>query len=312
MSFLAAIASAVLGGVLNKKADDRAQENEVENTIEQLPRLRESAEAAGFNPLSVLQANGSASFKASNTGAAPLASAQALTGLIETVFDRNGKKAVEKSHKKAKLKLDRIAEEGKASTGVRHTINKTSAVAVSSKKLPVFGVPSSETTDSDLSLHRPRMAGGVFMKGAIPVIGLTGKRELMDATVARRLDMEPFDQKMVADNEDIFGDAGGELVSTPSLPVMIQTQGGGLSGQNTIDERNSIVGDPYHINNILPWGTGKKDPPPIRGPIPEEKKRGRNNKRTKRPERVNPRSRPQHKKGVRYDPTPVITKGKPQ
>lgn len=91
MSFLGGILSAVagpiIGGVFNKKAASKNRAQGVEDTLLQLPRLRQSAEDAGFNPLTALLATGGQGFNNIPGGAAPLASSQVLSGAIQGVSD---------------------------------------------------------------------------------------------------------------------------------------------------------------------------------------------------------------------------------
>lgn len=150
---------ALLGGLLKLGGSillgDRKRRQDQRDQINNLPRLRESAEKAGFNPLTALLASGGGGF-GMTTGAAPLASQDALFGLIDGVEDRQQEKN-EKAAKEAADKIAVIRKEAEDASGVATIARRTSQAASIPARVPVLGKQS--VTSAPVTAQRPKMSG---------------------------------------------------------------------------------------------------------------------------------------------------------
>lgn len=86
LGLIGGIVSSVAGGLLQKREAKKARKQSLEDEAQRFMRLREGAEAAGFNPLTALQYGGSG-LASHPSGIAPLASTQAIQGVIKSVSD---------------------------------------------------------------------------------------------------------------------------------------------------------------------------------------------------------------------------------
>lgn len=138
MSLLGSIAGAVIGGIFKKKAAKDAHASAVSDTLLQLPRLRQSAEDAGFNPLTALLANGGGSFNAGGMQAAPLASASVIQNAVDSVSDEfTGKAEIERQKDKTNLELAKVELERLKSGGASSTV-----AATQKNRVPSMGAPA--------------------------------------------------------------------------------------------------------------------------------------------------------------------------
>lgn len=130
----------MVGGLLGKSSARKERSNSIKDTIESLPRLRQSAEKAGFNPLTALMATGGAGFNNIASGAAPLASIQAISGAVQGAADVfTGKKAEDDNRQRViddlnSIQLER-AKAGKAGMVVERTFERSRPSAT----MPVSG-----------------------------------------------------------------------------------------------------------------------------------------------------------------------------
>lgn len=80
------IVSSVAGGLLKRRDAKKERQRSLGDDAMRFVRLREGAEAAGFNPLTALEYGGTIASHPS--GVAPLASHQALRGVVQSVSDK--------------------------------------------------------------------------------------------------------------------------------------------------------------------------------------------------------------------------------
>lgn len=138
--------SSLVGGILSRNSASRARKNSIEDMQESLPRLRESAERAGFNPLTALLANGGSGFTQAASGAAPLASIEMLTSGLSSVGDiLSGQKAKDDARQKTIDDLDRLrleqAKAGKAGFSKTRTVIQSTPRPSAASSIPaVSGV----------------------------------------------------------------------------------------------------------------------------------------------------------------------------
>lgn len=123
-----AVLPSIIGGVSKKNSEKRQNEANVENTLLQLPRLRQSAEDAGFNPLTALMATGGQGFNV-QTQHAPLASAEVIQNTVQDVGNvLSGEWSREKKRQEVVDDLNKINRD--RATKADNTIGKTLAVGV--------------------------------------------------------------------------------------------------------------------------------------------------------------------------------------
>lgn len=119
---IAGIGSAILGS----RAAKKQRANAIEDARLALPRLRESAEEAGFNPLTALSNGGLSSFQNLPSGVAPLASQQVLSG-IGSALDSHFSSAekLEEANAEADLDLKKLQIERMKAGGAYPVIQRT-------------------------------------------------------------------------------------------------------------------------------------------------------------------------------------------
>lgn len=136
-----AIAGAVVGGLINKKAAKDQREAAVNDARLALPRLRASAEEAGFNPLTALANGALGSFQNIPSGAAPLASQSIIDRVVTGIEDRvTGKEAERDAHERAGHELMQIQLE-RAKAGGGYPIIRDTALAGATSQSGGFSTP---------------------------------------------------------------------------------------------------------------------------------------------------------------------------
>ncbi|MEP3530115.1 MAG: hypothetical protein ABJN39_20240 [Sulfitobacter sp.] len=127
MGLLSSIAGGLLGGIFQKKSEKRQNAYAVENTLKSLPRLRQSAEDAGFNPLTALLAGGGGGFNAGAPNVAPLASASVIQGVVQDASDKfTGEDQEQKARQKVRDDIERLQLERLAAGGAKTITTRTS------------------------------------------------------------------------------------------------------------------------------------------------------------------------------------------
>lgn len=113
------IIGSVVGGLFQQSAAKKQRQAAIDDARLALPRLRESAEEAGFNPLTALSNGALSSFQNLPSGVAPLASTEAVMGIAQGVEDRlTGKEAQREEYEEAQHELMKIQlERAKAGGG---------------------------------------------------------------------------------------------------------------------------------------------------------------------------------------------------
>lgn len=129
--------TALVGGALSLFGANKQAKDQKAAEYERFPRLRASAEAAGFNPLTALLANGGSGFGEA-TGTAPLASAQILRGMVSDVGDHFAqKKSVKAAQDYAHRRVGQINSErasaGRAGAIAARTVRAASQTKVTPK-----------------------------------------------------------------------------------------------------------------------------------------------------------------------------------
>lgn len=124
--------ASLVGGFLNRKAQKdqykRERSDAISDQINKLPRLRESAEKAGFNPLTALMSTGGGGFGQTGVsmGAAPLSSAAILTDAVSGIADAwTDKRAADANRAKVEGEIWRRQIEKERAGGAGETIRRT-------------------------------------------------------------------------------------------------------------------------------------------------------------------------------------------
>lgn len=122
--------ASIIGGIMKNKSrkDDyrRERRDAINDQINKLPRLRESAEKAGFNPLTALEATGGSGFGQTGVSHAPLTSTSMIVdgvkGLADVATGETAKRErrQEVQDRLAELQLERL-ESGDAGSIIART-----------------------------------------------------------------------------------------------------------------------------------------------------------------------------------------------
>lgn len=179
-----------------------ARENSINDIIDALPRMRKSAEAAGFNPLSALQ-NGAANSLGVHSGVpasvAPLASTRVAQNNVQDVFSDIGRFFDQrKAEKSAKAELEAIYKETAAAGGASGIVGRTTR-AVSTPGAVTMPRP---TNVASVNTKKPRItAPGDF--GQTPNM-LSPEREKDVMSVANTSGVFEMQNKITGDNPIIL------------------------------------------------------------------------------------------------------------
>lgn len=171
------IFSTLIGGFLNRKAAKETRKNSIEDARLNLSRVRESAELAGFNPLTALQSTGG-NLGPISANVPPLASAAALEGAVQSVGDiLSGRSAVRNQQEDANLRLTQLRIEREEAGDAGKLARRIAGAATqfvprppaipsrstqrAPKPTPVAGLTDYEETTDDTRRSQRDIATGV-------------------------------------------------------------------------------------------------------------------------------------------------------
>lgn len=206
-SLLTAVAAPVVKGFFANKAAKRAAKNRGVDYV----KLRRDAEAAGFNPLTALLAGGGAGYQREFNPELSSGSfiAEAVARGAETYFNH----VAERDAEAEKLKAYHAGKAERAARIHARTPSGTFGYDLTAQRpfLPSVSV-------SAASPIPPISRGAGFVRPPsnpldkqdfIPVRNPDGSRGRLDASIARRLDIKPWDTVSVGDMEELVGDVAG-------------------------------------------------------------------------------------------------------
>jgi hypothetical protein len=184
----ASIEAQELQNQFNAEQAQLERANSIEDLRMSMPRLRESAEAAGYNPLTALMTGGAPAYAqaASGVGAKgvvpKLATPSLIGNVIEGVADIvTGIEARQQQEKRTKMQLQQINAERALGTvpKVRNiytkTATKTASTTVPTKEnLSTLGKPADNPQDLE-SLHIPKIKDGELLRTNPTWIGPQGQ-----------------------------------------------------------------------------------------------------------------------------------------
>jgi len=190
-----------------------------DNLLAQAAGARAAADKYGFNPLTMLQyGNTAGTGLAPAAGPPPLASLEVLTSALDS-FDPQVKADRERQRQADQLNLDlaRLKLE-QARSGV------------------VLGPQSVKDTQSPIEIHegvaalgfgrRPASRPTYESAGSVPVFNVSGGETVLNARLADRLQIDPFDVVLTEDIEAAAGELAAETYGLSQTPGTVQSFGG--------------------------------------------------------------------------------------
>lgn len=182
-SALAKVGSSIVSGIIGRRSAKKDLWEQRQYDRQALARLREDAENAGFNPLTVLRAGALSSMNTPGRILPPPAAAfaaQYLGDAIGEAFDKKANEPIEKYN--AKIRDLEIKQREADLSISRQTLGQM-------------------TTNSDPYAN---------YTGTIPV-RVGDNTQQLDVTVAKRMGIKPNDRLTAGDMEEIKGDVWGSI-----------------------------------------------------------------------------------------------------
>jgi len=237
MGWLSAVAR-VAGGLFGAKSSkDEAKQAYYDNkrtVLNQPGWVRKGAEAAGFNPLTVLGAGGmQTGFNGGGGGAAPLASIDMIVGGLREASDElTGQAALDRQAQELETDLLRLQVEKlagtlpalKAAPGVADLGKK----AVAATPVKVGGVPVA-------SRVRPRARPTLYDKGMAPFFYMDGVEGHAPLRALEAAGVKPWGVLTGGARSEYLGDELGELTGIDAVPGGKVVLDGGLLSRNWSD-----------------------------------------------------------------------------
>lgn len=216
--------ASLIGGALNRKSQKdqykRERNDAISDQINKLPRLRESAEKAGFNPLTALMSTGGGGFGQTGVsmGVAPLSSAAILTNAVSGIADAWTDKRADDAHR-AKVEGEiwrrQIEKEraGGAGETIRRTARRAGVADLGARPATVAAGPTSGNT--------PALGAGPWdLWSVAPSLGPAGAPELAYDENVRREHIGALEQSVTR--------ADGSIVTVPVGPDLEEIAAGAM------------------------------------------------------------------------------------
>lgn len=230
----------LLGGIFGKKKTVSARTNSLQAILGQAQGSREAAEKYGFNPLTLLGASSAVGPSESSNymGSAIANSALLLADGLSKRQDRIGQvAALEKSNEELRLQVRELTLRPKFG-GIYAQRQAVPSLGAALGRSASRGSPEDPVPDyvGDLAYgpavshlgQRPPRNPFDREPVMIPVRDIGGVPTVIPQPVAERLDLAPWGQMVVEDQEALYGDEGGQIVSIPRLPDTMIYHGSGV------------------------------------------------------------------------------------
>lgn len=228
-SIVSSVGSSLIGGLVNKSAAKAERGMALEDQASQFVRLRDAAEAAGFNPLTVLR-NAPSSGMVQQTSPV-LASSAILGGAlgegIKTWFNRD--------QIKADAERDLL----------ERSLMRAELGAMNARANPVgqrfgFEIPTANNTtgiDPAFSgntgrISRPRARPDMVNTPRIPVFAPDGQTMMIPISLARQMKYKAWDYVQAGDYNQMVGEISGEVENVAVRDKIGDALGMGIFGPN--------------------------------------------------------------------------------
>lgn len=282
----ASIEAQELQNQYNTEAAELERKHSLEDMAQSMPRLRESAEAAGYNPLTALMVGGAPAYTQAASGvaakgvvpklASPSLIGNVISGAAEIVTGIEARQAQEK---RTKMQLQQINAERALGTVpkvqklYKETVKRSAAGTVPTKEnLATLGEPADNPHDAE-SVVEPVLKPGPLMATNPAWYNRQGPANYIDP---RRPDAEHGEQRYGDIAQEITGGANvwKDFWYNRKMMDVAQNHGRHVSDEihnrvaaNPTIDLDRAIKDAVTANTILPVG------PPRRPPIGKNKKR---------------------------------------
>lgn len=230
------LAGTVIGGAMNNRAAKKGREAQAaenaanrEYNAQQLQIMRADAEAAGFNPLTALRANGSGSYTTGHGGSA-------VGGLsnfnwVADAMGQAGNMLDPMNRRRDQLELELLEQTVRAAQG-ENTFRPLPAANAGLGRAEPGVVYDYRADVTRLAGAPPMMRPG---QGQVSTYNTIGDNVVVPRTLANRLGLETGQQMIAGDNPEIWGEIPGEGYNAINA--------NNLMNQSGVTSRGS-VGDP--------------------------------------------------------------------
>lgn len=203
------ILSGLISAGLNLFSKKSARRDAINDQINKLPRLRESAEKAGFNPLTALLATGGSGFGMTGVQAPPLASFAAVLGEIadDAVERRRKQEASMRDAREGAAKAVELVRREEAAAGSAGAVVQRTSAIPSRTGITGRAQMSVGPFTPVVAKVRPVARPTPYNRPRVPAYNPFGEQVFLPADVAKRLDIPAFGTIMAGD----WAEIGGEI-----------------------------------------------------------------------------------------------------
>lgn len=239
-SALIGAGASLLGGLFGRKKEKSAQTNSRDAIMGQARGSREAADKYGFNPLTLLGASSAVgpSQSANYLGSAIADAGMLLADGLAKRQDKIGREAaLAKQNEELKLqvreltlrpKFGGIYAQRQAVPSLGAALGRSASRGSREDPVPDYvGDLARGPRSNDVGQRPPR---NPFDREPVmvPVRDIGGVPRLIPQPVAQRLDLAPWGQMVMEDQETLYGDEGGQVLSVPRLGDAIAYHSSGL------------------------------------------------------------------------------------